>query len=145
MSCSLSELRAAVSTQILTLSGFHLIKQPPDYFGRVQNTLAHKAFTVDLRSSSEAVERQRKSVGVMLQTTVGIKFSFRLRPKDLYPTDYDNALDAEKDVINKVLNSYQSVQGGLQIRYNRSTRSVPDSMEYMIINLEFTAQHTLPI
>jgi hypothetical protein len=143
MSCSLSQLRTAIASKISALSGFNQTRFPPGYFARMQNTIAHKAFLVNIRTSQDAPERQRRA-GIYLNTTVEVEFAFRLRPKDVYPTDYDAALDAEEDVIRAVLSSYSGVQSGIEIRYNRSSRLVVDTIEYQIHNLEFTARHVLP-
>jgi hypothetical protein len=142
MSCSLPQLRAAVATQVLTVAGMTLTRFPPGYFTRMQNTLAHKAFVVSLRSSTSN-ERQRSPTNIYLQTTVEIQFCHRLRPKDVYPTDYDASLTLEQDIIKAVIGSYAGVQNGITIRYIRSARSVVESLEYMIHNLEFTAHHTI--
>ena len=144
MSVSFSQLRAAVATQIDALTGFTESRIPPEYFGRNENSVAHKRFAVALSASNDAGDRMRRAVGVYASSTVRVTFAYRLRPKDAYPTDYDAALDVEKDVINAVLQSYASIEPHVVIRYNRSVRDVTDSTEYMIINVEFTALHMLP-
>ena len=137
----LSDIRSQVSAKISALSGFKLSTQTPDYFGRTQNTVAHKAFVVGLDTSSQMNERQRRGVGVYTQTTVRVIFSYRLRPHSAYPTDYDLMLDTEESVINAVLAAYSSQP--FQIRYESSSRSITDSQEYVIITLEFTTYHTI--
>lgn len=140
MSQSFAQVRSLIAAKVSALSDFNLVKMPPQYFGRVQNTLAHKGFTVDVRSSQDSGERQRR-IGPMLQSIVMVSFAYRLRPKDMYPTDYDAALDAEGDVIRACLTSYST---DIQVRYVRSTRVVQQSLEYAIHNIEFTVLHTLP-
>lgn len=140
MSQSFAQVRSLIAAKVDALSGFNLVKMPPQYFGRVQNTLAHKGFTVDVRSSQDSGERQRR-IGPMLQSIVMVSFAYRLRPKDMYPTDYDAALDAEGDVIRACLTSYST---DIQVRYVRSTRVVQQSLEYAIHNIEFSVLHTLP-
>lgn len=140
MSQSFAQVRSLIAAKVSALSGYNLVKMPPQYFGRVQNTLAHKGFTVDVRSSQDSGERQRR-VGPMLQSIVTVSFAYRLRPKDMYPTDYDAALDAEEDIIRACLTSYNT---DIQVRYVRSTRVVQQSLEYAIHNIEFTVLHTLP-
>ena len=76
----------------------------------------------------------------MMQSIVNVSFAYRLRPKDMYPTDYDAALDAEEDVIRACLSSYTA---DIQIRYVRSTRVVQQTLEYAIHNIEFSVLHTL--
>jgi hypothetical protein len=144
MSCTFAQLRTAVSTKVLTVAGMHLTNFPPGYFLRMQNTIAHKAFVVSLRTSTDSNERQRLPVGIYLTTTVEVQYAYRLRPMDIYPTDYDASLNLEEQIIRAVLGSYSGIQAGIELRYNRSTRTVVDSLEYMVHALEFTALHTLP-
>lgn len=139
MSQSFAQVRALIAAKVDALAGFNLVKMPPQYFGRVANTLAHKGFSVDIRSSQDSGERQRRA-GPMMQSTVTVSFAFRLRPKDMYPTDYDAALDAEADVVRACLSSYNA---DIQVRYIRSTRVVQQTLEYAIHTLEFTVLHTL--
>lgn len=139
MSQSFAQVRSLIAAKVDALVGFNLVKMPPQYFGRVANTLAHKGFTVDIRSSQDSGERQRRA-GPMMQSIVTVSFAYRLRPKDMYPTDYDAALDAEADVIRACLSSYNA---DIQIRYVRSTRVVQQTLEYAIHNIEFTVLHTL--
>jgi hypothetical protein len=129
MSQSFAQVRSLIAAKVDALVGFNLVKMPPQYFGRVANTLAHKGFTVDIRSSQDSGERQRRA-GPMMQSIVTVSFAYRLRPKDMYPTDYDAAL----------LSSYNA---DIQIRYVRSTRVVQQTLEYAIHNIEFTVLHTL--
>jgi hypothetical protein len=144
MSVSFSQLRVAVASQVDAISGFTQSRIPPEYFGRQENSVAHKRFAVQLSASQDQGERMRRAVGVYCTTNVRVIFAYRLRPKDAYPTDYDAGLDSEKDVINAVLSTYNAIQPEVVIRYNRSVRNVSDSTEYMLFNLEFTALHTLP-
>jgi hypothetical protein len=144
MSLSVSQLRAAVATQVLTLAGFSQSHIPPDYFGRNENSVAHKRFAVQMSISNAMLERQRRSIGVMMESIVRVKFAYRLRPKDAYPTDYDLAMDTEQLVINAVIASYASIQSSVEIRYTRTVRDITDSTEYMLFDIEFNAYHTIP-
>lgn len=137
MASSFAQVRQAIKTKVETVAGFKLVPFPPSYFRRVQNTMAHKGFTVDMPSSSDEGERMRRGL-TYVTSTARVIFAYRLRPKDII-TDYDLCMDSEEDIINAVLGPVQD----LQIRYNRSTRDVSDSMEYMITTLEFTILHTI--
>ena len=139
---NLSTLRGAIASKVSEVSGFQESTHSPDYFGRTQNTIAHRGFTVGLSSSVAMDERQRRTIGVYLNTPVQVAFAFRLRPLDIYPTDYDLALDAEVSVINKVLEAYTG-PNDFTIRYLSSTREVTDSQEYCIITVDFEALHTI--
>jgi hypothetical protein len=137
----LKDMRQQISSKIDALPGFSLSKQTPAYFGRTQNTVAHKSFVVDLASTNQANERQRRSVGVYASTTIRVQFAFRLRPTDAYPTDYDLMLDAEESVINAILSDYSNQP--FQIRYEASSRAITDSQEYAIISIELSTFHTI--
>ena len=137
MASSFAQVRQAIKTKVETVAGFKLVPLPPSYFRRIQNTIAHKGFTVDMPTSSDEGERMRRGL-TYVTSTARVIFAYRLRPKDII-TDYDLCMDAEEDIINAVLSTVQDIQ----IRYNRSTRDVPDSMEYMITTLEFTILHTI--
>jgi uncharacterized protein (DUF1015 family) len=144
MALSVSQLRQAVATQVKTLSGFTESHIPPDYFGRNENSVAHKRFAVQMSTSNAMVERQRRTIGVMMESVVRVKFAYRLRPKDAYPTDYDLAMNIEQDVINAVIANYAAVRPEVEIRYSRTVRDITDSTEYMLFDIEFNAYHTIP-
>lgn len=142
MTVSFSQLRANLQAKIEELDGFRISKQSPDFFGRTQDTIAHKAFSIGLAISRDTGERQRRGVGTYIETPIQVIFSYRNRPLDIYPTDYDLALDTEEMVINKILEAY-TTNKEFTIRYVSSLRQVTDSQEYTIIRLEFTALHTI--
>jgi|11BtaG_2_1085332.scaffolds.fasta_scaffold07242_3 hypothetical protein len=142
MGVSFAQLRSEIATNVGVLAGFNLAKMAPAYFGRQQNTVAHKSYVVGVDSTTATTERQRRVVGVYASTNVVVSFAHRLRPLDVYPTDYDQTLDVEQTVINAVLGTY-STNNAFTIRYNGTTRSVVDSQEYMIVQLQFTALHTI--
>lgn len=144
MSLKFSQIRAGISSQILNISNMRLAKTLPDFFGRLQDTVAHKAFTVEIGAvQARTDERQRRQIGVYSSTSVTIKFAYRLRPLDVYPTDYDAALDLEYQIIDQVLKSYDTIQQQIQIRFDSSDRVSTESNEYTIHTLEFTVLHTI--
>ena len=89
MALSFSSIRANIASKIDALSGFKESLQTPDYFGRTQDSIAHKAFTVGMLSAVRVEERQRRAVGVYVSSQIQITFAYRLRPLDIYTTDYD--------------------------------------------------------
>jgi hypothetical protein len=143
MALGYNEIQEAISTQIKLLSGFKEAPTLPAYFGRVQNTLAHKGFVVGLPNTQQIPERQRRSVGTYVQSSLEVKFAYRLRPTDAYPLDYNNALHTERLVSNQVLESYGAIQQGIQIRLESANRAATDSNEYMIHTLNFIVFHTI--
>lgn len=139
----LSQVRQAFAEKIAALDGFKESKHTPDFFGRTENTVAHLAFTVSMASSSAMDERQRSAVGQYISTPVQVVFSYRLRPLDIYPTDYDLAMDTEEAIIAACLDAYTSPKNLFTVRYVGSTREVTESQEYMIIYIDFTTLHTI--
>jgi len=144
MAYSSSQIRADIKGKLLELSGFRESLMAPEFFGRTQDSIAHLGFSVNMVSSSANMERQRRAVGVYLNSTVNVIFAYRLRPLDIL-VDYNDALDKEEQVINKILESYITDAGGtpFTINYMLSSREVTDSQEYIIINLEFQILHTI--
>lgn len=144
MSLKFSQIRAGLATQILTISGMRQARHLPDYFGRLQDTVAHKAFTIEIGIVNQRQdERQRTQIGAYVQTTVIVKFAYRMRPLDVYPTDYDNSLNLEYEIIDKCLQSYATIQPKMQIRFNNSDRQSTNSNEYVIHTIEFIVLHTI--
>lgn len=140
MSIKVSEVRTAIAAQVATISGFKELPFPGEYLGRVQNSIAHKGFGVSIDTSNSAEDRQARRTPYYLQSNVIVKFSYRLRPHDLI-LDYGAALDAEQEVITACLGSYTTIKPGLQIRFQRAVRNFTDSLEYIIIQIEFLTYH----
>ena len=143
MSISVAQVRQAVAAQVATLSGYHEAKLPPQFFGRIQDTIAHKAFAVQIVRSVSMPERQRRSVGLYLNTGITVRFAYRLRPMDTYPTDYDLSMDQAAEVIDKIMQSYSSIRQGLTAKFDSMTHRVTDSIEYIIHDLNFNFLHTI--
>lgn len=139
----LSQIRQAFAEKIAAITGFKESKHTPDFFGRTENTVAHLAFSVSMASSSAMEERQRTTVGQYISTPVQVVFSYRLRPLDIYPTDYDLAMDQEEEIIAACLGVYSSPKNEFTVRYVSSTRDVTDSQEYMLIYIDFITLHTI--
>lgn len=139
-----SQIRTEIKSKVDSLSGFKESLMAPEFFARTQDSIAHLGFSVQMVSASAQVERQRRAVGVYLNSTVNVIFAYRLRPLDVL-VDYNLALDKEEIVINKVLEAYVSDAGGtpFTINFMSASREVTDSQEYIIITLEFEVFHTI--
>jgi hypothetical protein len=142
MALKYSNIRAAIAEKIDSLAGFNEVKVPIEFIGRTQKTIAHLGFAIGINSSSDSGERQRRAI-YYLNSLVTVKFMYRLRPLDLYPTDYDNCLDKEIDVVKAVLSSYSSIQNEMTIRFNSSIREISSALEFMIVTLTFNVKHTI--
>jgi len=142
MAQSLSSIRKQIAAKVAAITGFKESNHTPDYFGRTENTIANKAFAVGVANSVAMEERQRRGIGVYMSTPMIVTFAYRLRPLDVYPTDYDLALDTEQEVIQGILGTY-TLDNAFTIRYLQSQRVVTDSQEYIIISLTFNILHTI--
>lgn len=140
MAIKTSQVRQAIRDQVLQIAGMHELPFPGEYIGRTQNSKAHKGFAVTVQSTNSKEDRQRRAVGYYLQTTARVIFCHRLRPKDVN-TSLDNALDLEEQIIIQVLQSYSAIRPGLEIRYNRSVRTIDDTIEWLISDSEYTIFH----
>ena len=136
---SVAQVRTAIIGKVDAITGMREIPFPVEYFGRAQNTIAHLGFSVSISSTQAAEERQRRSNQIFLQSDISVTFSFRLRPHDM-SDDINNATDKEQEIIEALLGSYSG--GGFTIRYQRTQRRYPDSLEYIIIEMSFIAHHT---
>ena len=87
-------------------------------------------------------ERQRIPVGAYLETLVRVRFAYRIRPHDVI-LDYGNALDKEQEVIKAIC--ARDFNRAIEVRFSRASRRAPDSQEYLISELEFSALHTISL
>ena len=143
MNIGFNQIRSAISTKMSTLSGFTNSRYPPEFLGRNPGSLAHLVYAIGIGGTTSAGNRQQPSRGIQLSTAALVKFAYRMRPTDAYPTSYDEALSKEREVILKLLSSYTGTLDGLQIQYVGSRRSFEQSFEYMIHDLNFLILHTI--
>ena len=137
---NLSGVRNAIIAKVDGLTGFRMSPFPVELFDRSQNTLAHLAFAVSISSTQSMDERQRIKNQVCMSSNVNVIFAFRIRPHSI-SEDYNNAMDKEITVIETILGSYASTPG-IEIRYNQSTRTFAQSLEYVLVETNYTVTHT---
>ena len=143
MVVSLSTIRQRFATMIDSLDGFDESRNPFDGYGRSPNTIAHKRFSVGIRSvSSRDDDRQRRGVGVMSSTEVMVRYAFRIRPKDQIES-FDDGLDSAQTVINAITKRSTPLHDELQIRFGGMDNELSDSGEWMSITLAFEVLHYL--
>ena len=144
MAISLANLRGKIVSKVSALDGFNETRMSPAFFARTQDSIAHLAFSVGMDTSTAATERQRRAIGVYVNSPIVVTFAYRLRPLDIN-LDYNNAMNSEQSVLSAVLGSYASDAGDshFTIEYISSIREVTDSQEYIIITLNFNTLHTL--
>ena len=137
---NLSGVRNAIIAKVDGLTGFRMSPFPVELLDRSQNTLAHLAFAVSISSTQSMDERQRIKNQVFMSSNVNVIFAFRIRPHSI-SEDYNNAMDKEITVIETILGSYASTPG-IEIRYNQSTRTFAQSLEYVLVETNYTVTHT---
>lgn len=143
MSLSFSQLRTAIATKIETIDGMKESKFPAQYFEKSQDSVIHKSFSVGLETVSDLGSRQSRGRELLVSTNIIVVFAYRLRPKDVYPTDYDNSLNLEREIIETLLGYYGTIQNQISIKFDSSSRTINDNLEYQITSLFFTAQHNI--
>jgi len=143
MVVSLATIRQRFATMLSSLDGFDESRNPYDGYGRSPNTIAHKRFSVGVRTVTERDDdRQRHGVGVMTSTEVAIRYAFRIRPKDQLES-YDDGLDSAQTVINAITKRSLPLHDEIQIRFGGMDNELSDSGEWMSINLNFLVLHYL--
>ena len=83
MAVSVKDVHRSLAARIAALTGYKEVRMLPQYFGRTQNTLAHLGFAIDITTSNPVVERQRREVGLFLDSSVRVKIAYRIRPHDI--------------------------------------------------------------
>lgn len=142
MTISVSQVRNSIASNVDALSGFREVRMLPDYFGRAQNSIAHLGFSVDISATNAENERQRTPVGAYVESLIRVRFAYRIRPHDVI-LDYGNALDKEQEVIAAIC--ARDFNRAIEVRFVRASRRAPDSQEYLISEMEFSALHTISL
>lgn len=139
----LSSIRQRFATKISSLSGFKESRNPYDGYGRSPNTVAHKCFSVGVRTvTARDDDRQRTSAGVMSSTQVMVRYPYRIRPKDQL-TAFDEALDSAQTIIEALTVRATPLHDNLQIRFTGLDNELADSGEWCSITLTFSVLHYL--
>lgn len=147
---SLVRIRARVRDAVRDLAGGTPSRYAPEDFGRDSRSLAHRAFSVALASSTAAeADRQLGRGGVpraaFAATTVVVRTAYLLRT-DSVDADYDAALEAEQELVAAVLRSAERdpsdpLEPMFAIRFRRVSSRVPIG-GYLVATAEFDAAHT---
>ena len=141
---SFSTIRSRFATQVATLAGFTISRNPFDDFNRNPNTVAHKRTSIGVSMVARSDQRESTAVGVLCESVVVIKFPYRLRPKDQV-LDYDNSMDTVESVIRTCTVRAAPLHTNLQIFFNAASHDITDSGEYIINTLNFTVLHTISL
>lgn len=142
---TLSAVRTRFATAVATITGMTESRNPFEDVIRAPQSVAQKRFWIGITGAIASDDgRQNVSVGVQMDTTVSVKFAYRLRPKDQV-VDYGEAMDQAELVIQKLTARGAPLSTDLQIRFSQLTTDITTSGEYIIPTLEFSVIHFLPL
>ena len=142
---TLSAIRTRFATAVTSITGMTESRNPFEDVIRAPQRVAQKRFWVGITSAIASEDgRQSTTVGAQMETTVSVKFAYRLRPKDQV-TDYGEALDQAEPVIAKLTARGAPLSTDLQIRFSQLTTDITASGEYIIPTAEFSVLHFLPL
>jgi hypothetical protein len=139
------QLREDVTARILTLTGWKESRVAPDNFGRDADSIAHKAFAVNPISTDDLrAYRGRPAEGLLVETTLEVRYSWRLAPKGMSDS-YDDALDGEQSVINKLMVYDATWPSSYKVQVVSTTRETSVLGEWVVGVITFRIVHTLPL
>jgi len=139
------QLREDVTARILTLTGWKESRVAPDNFGRDADSIAHKAFAVHPTSTADLrAYRGRPAEGLLVETTLEVRYSWRLAPKGMSDS-YDDALDGEQSVINKLMVFDPTWPSSYKVQLISTTRETSVLGEWVVGVITFRIVHTLPL
>jgi len=139
------QLREDVTARILTLTGWKESRVAPDNFGRDADSIAHKAFSVHPTSIDDLrAYRGRPAEGLLVETTLEVRYSWRLAPKGMSDS-YDDALDGEQSVINKLMVYDATWPSSYKVQLISTTRETSVLGEWVVGVITFRIVHTLPL
>lgn len=128
----------AISTALLA-SGWREGTGVYDTFGAVdgENRL-HKGYAVGTPSSTPTGDRQRISLGSMVETSVRVAWAYQMAALDQV-SSYDAALAAEASIVAAIMVKQQSTD--LHLTFTGANRRV-DDQGWMFGDLAFIALHS---
>jgi len=139
------QLREDVTARILTLTGWKESRVAPDNFGRDADSIAHKAFAVHPTSTDDLrAYRGRPAEGLLVETTLEVRYSWRLAPKGMSDS-YDDALDGEQSVVNKLMVYDATWPSSYKVQLISTTRETSVLGEWVVCVITFRIVHTLPL
>ncbi len=114
-------------------------------FGADPASIAHKAFAVGVPETSDTHNyRSIPTEGARAKSTVVIRFSYRVPPKDQV-TGYGDCLDAEATVLNQMMAMDSSWPSDIKVSWERTSRRAVPSGEWLIVEMTFSILHLLAL
>ena len=145
MATEISTIRSRIQTAVNAMAGMSVSIHPYERFSSTPNTIAHLRFACGVVGvEGRPDDRQRQAQGILADTSIGIRFTYRIRPKDQV-TSYDEAWDKATDIAQTVTNRSPTIYSDIQIRFSRMTHEVLTSGEFIIITLFFQILHYIPL
>lgn len=139
------QLREDVTTRVATLSTWKRSLVAPDNFGRDGEVANGVWFVVHVTETSDLREyRGRPAEGTLVESSVVVRYAWRLQPRDMSGS-YDDALDAEQAVVNKLMVYDATWPLSYKVQLVRVTRAANDIGEWVVGAVEFKVIHTLPL
>lgn len=139
------QLREDVTARIGALAGWKESLVAPDNFGRDADLSSGTWFVVQVSETQDLrAYRGKPAEGVLVESTLIVRYSWRLSPRDMSGT-YDNALDGEQAVINKLMVYDATWPLSYKFQFTRVTRETNDVGEWVVGAVEFRVVHTLPL
>ena len=126
------------------VTGFSESKQPHGVFGRDPASVLHKRYAVGCPRTTTVQDRQSLSDGAIVRTTIIVTYAHRVKPKD-QQTSYDNALDAEADIIKAVMADSGTLTELQLSLVGVPTRQVDTAGEWIVGEIEFSSLHVLAL
>lgn len=118
----------------------------PDNFGRDADSIAHKAFAVHPTSTDDLrAYRGRPAEGLLVETTLEVRYSWRLKPLGGMSDSYDDALDGEQSIVNCLMAYDTAWPQSYKVQLMTATRESNTIGEWVIGVLTFRIVHTLPL
>ena len=142
---SLSTIRSRFAAAVTGIAGMTESRNPFEDVIRAPQSVAQTRFWIGITGAvASDAGPQMSPAGVQMETTVAVKFAYRLRPKDQV-TDYGAALDQAETVIRTCTNRGAPLYTDLQIRFSGLSTDITASGEYIIPTAEFSVLHYISL
>ena len=102
MTLATSDIRRRVADAIRALPGWTESRWTYDLFPLDTSSLAHHAYAVGVPSSTPVDRDRQRRAGALMVTSVAVRWLHRVRA-DRQVADYDDALDAELDLMAAIM------------------------------------------
>ena len=117
-----------------------------EVFGELPSSVKHKCFAVGVPATQDTHEyRSNPRMGLLAVTTLGVRWSWQLSPKDLQAS-YLLGLAGELELIRSLLAQESGVwPTDLKFLLQTATRIVTSDGEWMIGTILFHVRHTITL